>query len=563
MASERTYDRQLNFKGGMNSFDYAADLPPNQVQLMQNFIVLDNGRAITRPGADWLDSNPTSKTNINPIGPVQGMAFLDNAAHGQLLLTAEGGKLYTWNGATWSNALAFALTSANSIFTAVQGVDQLLMTDGVQHMRLWDGVTFTDCGAAANTNAPVGATILAYIAGMFVAAGPAMVAGAGPTTYPADTLFFSNYLAAGVGNWNITQSFRVGNGDGEAIVAMTPVQATASTVPVYNLAVLKENSVWIVNINPGAYYSATNNTSALAYAAMFAALSVTAQGDQIGTGIGCVGKDAWCLYQNDVLFFSQDGVQSLQRMQAAAGQYQLTAPLSQPIQPYIDRINWNYAKFIKAIKYRRWAIFFVPLDTSTTNNYALVWDGRLGQWFIWTGWNPTAVCVTRFPSGTVFSGGETQAGIQLVIGNNDGSVCVLKDSQALIGEDSTYLDNGSNIVQLLDTRSFIFGGIDWQKKLRAALVRFNRGNATVNFTAYCDSADSDDWSQPVNPGGVTLPVILPFVLASQKPTQAYRQLEGLQYCSEMYLRLEINEGWVDIRNVSVVAFLKALRNPNA
>ena len=549
MSQPRVYDRVPNFAGGMDAYRYAAELDRNQSQLLQNMVVLDNGRAVTRPGADQLNDAGNSFANINPAGPVQGLAFLDNLAHGQplqLLLLGEGGKLYTWNGSVWSNALDFALTSTTATFAAVQGVDQLLISDGVQHMRLWDGGSsnFTDLGAAGDTNAPIGATVLAYIAGMFVAAGPAMVAGNGSATYAPDYLFFSNYLDGGVGKWNITQSFRVGNGDGEAIVALVPLQSTASTIPIYNLAVLKENSVWVVGIQPG--------TTAAQFVAFFASFATSPQGDQVGTGIGCVGSKAWCVLQNDLLFMSQDGVQSLQRMQAAAGQYQLTAPLSLPIQPYIDRINWSVAYNIQAIKYKQLAIFFVPLDGSVVNNYALVWNARIGQWFIWTGWTPEAVCVTRF-----------NKQIQLVMGNSDGSVNQWKDAQVLFGLDGTYKDNNQPIPWQVNTRAMVFGNLDFEKKLRAVLVRFNAGNANVNLSAFCDLADSDDWSQAVAPSGAMLPAMLPFVLASAKPVPCYRSLEGLQYCNEFYLQIGAASGWADIRGLVASAYMKPLRNPNA
>ena len=556
MSSTRVYDRVPNWQGGMDAYRYAAELDKNQSQLLQNMVVLDNGRAVTRPGADQIDSNPATFANINPVGAVQGLAFLDNLTY-QLLLMGQGGKLYTWNGSAWSNALAFALTSATAQFAAVQGVDALLISDGEQGMQFWDGLNFTAASSGPNdtsaTHGPTGATSIAFIAGMFVCAGPAMLqgTGSGVQQFQADALIFSNYLPAVVTPgttpdvWaNATQSFRVGNGDGEAIVAITPIQSTASTYPIYNLAVLKENSVWVVGIQPG--------TTAAQFVAFFASFATSPQGDQVGTGIGCVGRNAWCLFQNDLLFMSQDGVQSLQRMQAAAGQYQLTAPLSLPIQPYIDRINWGVAYNIQAIKYKQLAIFFVPLDNSPVNNYALVWNGRIGKWMIWTGWTPEAVCVTRF--------GRQ---IQLVVGNSDGSVNQWKDSQALYGLDKTYQDNGTPIPWQINTRALVFGNLDFQKKPEKVLVRFNAGNATVNLSAFLDLADSDDWNSNVVPSGATLPFVLPVVLASSKPVEAFRSLLGLPYCNELYFEIGAASGWADIRNIVASAYMKTLRDPNA
>jgi hypothetical protein len=570
-VTNRVYDRVESFLGGMNSFLYPADLPVNQSKLLQNMIVLDSGRAVTRPGANQIDSTPSTFTNINPTGIVQGLGFVDNFTNGQLILLAEGGKLYTWNGSEWSSALSFTLTNATSSVPTIQGMDKLLISDGVQAMRLWDGVNFIAQGTGildtSATDAPTGATILTFIAGMFVVTGPAMVMGngsGGTTSYPPDTLMFSNYInvgtglpsgqtvTAGVGSggWLNTNSFRVGNGDGEPIVALAVLQATASVYPSYNLAVLKSNSVWVVNISPQSYPSSGGGY----FANMFAAFAATPQGDQIGQGIGCVGAKAFCLYQNDLLFMSPYGVQSLQRMQAAAGQYQLITPLSQPIQSYIDQINWSMAYNIQAIHYKQYAIFFVPLGNSTTNNYALVWDGFLGRWMIWTGWTPECAVVTRFSEQ-----------VQFVFGDSNGNVNQWQDANEFYGLDSTYFDNGTPIPWEILTRSFTFKDLESLKKMKAVLVRFNAGNATVNFSAYFDLAPNDAWQDVVAPSGAILGVttILPFVLGSLNPVVCYRSELGEAYFNEFWLSISASTGWADVRNVLGIAYKKYVRDETA
>src|ERR1039458_10100987 len=97
MSTPRTYDRVPNFMGGMDAYRYAAELDKNQSQLLQNVMVLDNGRAVTRPGADQIDGTPFTFGHITPNGIVQGIGFLDNLTYGQLMLVAEGGKLYSWS----------------------------------------------------------------------------------------------------------------------------------------------------------------------------------------------------------------------------------------------------------------------------------------------------------------------------------------------------------------------------------------------------------------------------------------------------------------------------------
>lgn len=574
-SNARVYDRVTSFLGGMDAYKYPADLPLNQNVLLQNCIINVSGNAspnyagnaVTRPGANQIDSTPSTFTNINPTGPIQGMGFLDNFTYGQFLLISEGGKLYTWNGSVWSDALAFTLTSADATVTMCQGIDSLLISDGAKAMQLYNGNAFTPCstgpGDTSATNAPTGATAIAFIAGMFVVAGPSLVMGNGSTTttYPPDTLFFSNYESAGEGDWNEDQSFRVGNSDGDPIIGLVPIQTTASTYPIYNLAVLKSNSIWIVALNPGAYASATNTTPAEIYGAMFAAITASAQGDQVGTGIGCVGRKAFCTYQNDLLFMSTYGVQSLQRMQAAAGQYQLTAPLSQPIQPYINRINWEMAYNIQAIKYQQYAIFFVPLDNSTVNNYALVWDGLLGQWMIWTGWTPECAVVTRFGSSSL---GTAQTA--LVLGDSVGNVNQWQDGPTFYGLDSTYFDNGVAIPTNITTRSMVFGKLEFYKKIRDVIVRFNAGNATVSLAAFYDLGQQDSWNADATPSGVVLgtpSAILPFTLSSTSPVICYRSELGNIYCNEFYLTMSTTGGWINVRNVLAVAYLKEARDPTA
>lgn len=561
-AASKLYDRVKNFRGGMNAYDYAADLPDNQSQLLSNMIVLDNGRAVTRPGMLQIDSNPTTFTNINPTGIVQGLGFLDNFTNGSFIILAEGGKLYKWNGSTWSTALSFTLTNATSAVAMCQGADTMLISDGVKGMQYYDGSTFTAASTgAADTNAghaPTGVQVIAYIAGMYVCAGAAMVqgTGSGTQTFAPDALVFSNYLptvpvpgTTPSANWaNATNSFRVGNGDGEPIIGLAALQSTASTFPTYNLAVLKGNSIWVVTIAPASFPSSGGGY----FANMFAQFSATPQGDQVGTGIGCVGSKAYCVYQNDLLFMSTYGVQSLQRMQAAAGQYQLTTPLSLPIQPYINRINWSMAFNIQAIKYRQYAMFACPLDNSTTNNYLFVWDGLLGQWMIFQGWTPEAFIVSRFNNV-----------VQLVMGDSNGNVSQWLDGPTFSESDSTYFDNGVPIVTTLTTRSFVFKNLEILKKPKEVVFRFNGGNATVNITAYEDNAQEDQWQNQVIPTGAVLPFVLPVMLASEQAIQVYRSLEGILYCNEIWFTLSSTTGWWDIRGLVTTAYGRQIRDPSA
>jgi hypothetical protein len=523
--AQRSFDRVMSFGGGVDSFRPASELQPNQSQKMQNMIVRNNYACRTRYGADQIGA-VSFAANVTPSGPVQALFYYSTPANPNIILMGQGAKLYTWNGSTWSAPLAYALANANAQPAIAQGVDKVLISDGVSHCRVWDGTNFTDCGNPNDQLNPPLLDKLCWIAGRMIGAGEDN----------PDTLYLSNLLSFGPGQWNkATQSFRVGNGDGDNIVALAALQH-------FNLAILKQNSVWLLNLPP----ASTGPNQIAGYL-------LEQQGDMVGSGIGCVGKNAWCQYQNDLLFMSEDGVQSLQRMQAAAGQYELISPLSEPIQDLIDRINWSVSFLIKAVKYRQLAIFFVPLDNSAYNNYALVWNGILRQWTgYWTGWNTACACTPKFNNT-----------LQLVLGNHDGSVNLWKDAPASLNDDATYKDNGLPISWELDTRSLIFGNFDAQKRARMMLIRFNAGNAEVNLAANLDLADDDTWTEQVRPEGDILPVVLPFKLASVKPIEVYRSLTGLPYFNEMYFKISANSGWVEARNLTASAYLKPVKDPSA
>ena len=163
----------------------------------------------------------------------------------------------------------------------------------------------------------------------------------------------------------------MGDGDGDPIVALYSMQDS-------NLAVFKANSIWLVNT------PATADTTQFPAGATSALVDV----ESVAFGVGCVGKRALCGVANDVFFMAQDGIRSLQRMQAAAGQWQLSAPISQPVQKYIEQINPASQSGIVATSYKEFVFFAIPLGTSTVNNATLVYNTRLGSWLgCWVNWS--------------------------------------------------------------------------------------------------------------------------------------------------------------------------------
>src|SRR5208282_180938 len=101
MSNPRSFDRTRNFGGGVDMYRAADEIDLNQSTLMQNMVVLDNFSVRTRPGFLLVDSNPGGSFAANvTTAACQGLWYFQapGTFSTGLLIGAEGGKLYGWNG---------------------------------------------------------------------------------------------------------------------------------------------------------------------------------------------------------------------------------------------------------------------------------------------------------------------------------------------------------------------------------------------------------------------------------------------------------------------------------
>lgn len=511
MHGQLTFERVESFGGGVDGYNRATLLPADVAQRFENADVLDNLEARTRPGADTLDAEPSGAND-----ELQGLLYFDTPAIEQLI-AGSGGKLWHWSTpfAAWTEMTGWTLTDDTLMLAGAQGVDACLFSDGTQNLRRWDGSAFSDLGNIASGpsgDPPVGATILCWHAGRMFAGGKAA---------EDDALWASNLLDFGSGEWNHTDfKLRIGGGEGDPLRALASLQD-------FTLAVLKENSVYLALTDPTAATAAHWTVRKLA------------------SGLGCVGRRAWASAGNDVLFLARDGVRSVRRMSAAAGQYELSPPLSAPVQPYVDRIHWAYADRVAAHSYKHLVLFAVPLDAATAPDHVLVFNARLGRWTgVWTGWTPRAWETTRF------------AGLQrLVLGEQTGRVRQWKDFVPG-DEDDTYTEDGAAIATKVWLRGMLFGAPINDKEAYDAEIRFSASNAIVSVTLLGDNTELRTWEHDLRFTGTGLPVNLPFDLSSPAARTGRRGLRGLPRWNECYLKIETAAGWFALRNVTVRAKLK-------
>ena len=151
----------------------------------------------------------------------------------------------------------------------------------------------------------------------------------------------------------VLANFKINQGSEDELVSL--VRINNSTV-----ACFKTNSIYIVSNIYG-------NLSEIRL-------------DEVTREYGAVGRNSVVQVGSDVVFLSSKrGITSL----AIADNGKVTAvdlPLSDPIQPLINRINWNHASGASAAYHNNRLYMAVPLDGATYNNAILVYDFLAKAW---------------------------------------------------------------------------------------------------------------------------------------------------------------------------------------
>lgn len=146
--------------------------------------------------------------------------------------------------------------------------------------------------------------------------------------------------------------FNVNNGSEDVMTALFPYANNT-------LLVLKDASVFAI-------YNVSGDLSGTAL-------------DRITADVGCVAGRSAAMVGGDVFWLSARGVFRLQQL--LQGRLQTAAmPVSDPIQPIVDRIHWPAAGGAVAAVHREYYSLAVPLDGSTVNNAILPFNTVTGAW---------------------------------------------------------------------------------------------------------------------------------------------------------------------------------------
>lgn len=101
---------------------------------------------------------------------------------------------------------------------------------------------------------------------------------------------------------------------------------------------------------------------------------------QVVDGIGLVGRKAVVMVGNEIFYVDRGGVNKISQIFENTPETR-ALPISDPIKPTMDNINWQYASGIVAAWRRERVYFAVPLGPQATrNNALLVWNIANEAW---------------------------------------------------------------------------------------------------------------------------------------------------------------------------------------
>jgi hypothetical protein len=271
----------------------------------------------------------------------------------------------------------------------------------------------------------------------------------------------------------VMSNFRINQGSEDELVSL--VRINNSTI-----ACFKTNSIYIVS---NIYGNMADITL-----------------DEVTREYGAVGKNSIVQVGDDVVFLSsKKGVTSLgvaQHGKVSA----VDVPMSEPIQPLIDRINWNAASGAAAAYHNNRLYMAVPLDGSSDNNVILIFDYLAGGW---AGYDTLTYSSGRAIKVKQFLETTHQGKRRLFFLDTDGFINLYDDALTECGfvdelpksTDSAHADFGNiEIEQISDeivTRGYTAGDIS-SKKWQSAEVQLATNDPSFTVNAQFDGPEEDN-----------------------------------------------------------------------
>lgn len=325
---------ELNdFSGGLNTFDPEYVSPLKQSPDLDNIILLDQGFKKRNGDAAW-----NSSAMVSSATAITGAGYIKFDSGTEFLNAIAGTKFFTDSG------LSGTMADATGAVTITTGQNNIWTPVNFNNLQIWFG------GAP---DAPF----------KYSGSGNAAVLGGSPpsayTAFAANNRVFAISTAANPSRiyWPIVSDPEdwAGAGSGSADVAKSDGEALqCGVVTGPDTAILFKNSsthMMVLTRQPFPIY-------------------------QLQKGIGIAGRYAYA-YAHGTLYFVTPG----RRMMSTAHTMYSTGGSAFQIYPndindIWDSINTTRIPYIQGIYYQplEWIIWMVSTGSSTTNNYAIIWD---------------------------------------------------------------------------------------------------------------------------------------------------------------------------------------------
>lgn len=429
-------DSQSSFIGGQFSNAVPLQLDENSCALLEDAEESVTGQAASRRGTAKPGSN-----SVGANGVISVLDYYKTAAYDYAIAGTTTAGIYKLTGGAWG--VLSAGTPPTGVISTTVGNSYLYAVKAAGgSIYRWSGTTWT---TLSTDTPPTDCAILLWDGFRLIASGQ--------TTAP-DAMYFSGLLNDAL--WaSLTGGYQLQIGsDGRAITA---VKAWTGN----NIAVFKQNSVWVVGADP-----------------QLAVSDMPIQ--RVHRRTGCIATNSAVQCGNDILFLSNDyTVRSFQQVLASDDQWEMGQPLSFPVQDVLNRINPNAASKASAVFWKDRYLLSIALDSSTTNNYILVFNTITRKWSGgWTGL-PISCFTVRNDSGID----------KLTMGLHTDNVVIELLDYVLEADttDDTYTDyTGVTVPFRFITRAMVFGDLDSPKKGFSANLKLYKSRGLMTLTAIFD-----------------------------------------------------------------------------
>lgn len=333
---------------GMDAFAPPDELRPGFYRYAENCRI-ENGEAVTRKGLSWV----LGQGDFGVEFPITFPVGWDDLANRKVWGTGE---YRDPDGESWSVRVFASETvlvrsgypertltypagvSITAAVRVVQAFDQIVLLRGTAAAPLkWDGNFDNDFVAYPGSDIENGFDGLYYQNRLWV-------------LYGRDRLQYSDVLSS---SFATLSDFSINEGDESNLVRIYPFNETT-------LLLFKQRQIWALKDVYGD--PAQNSRLTL-----------------INATRGCIAGDTVANVGPDVFFLSEGGVFAVSMVDETRSQIR-DLPISRPIQPIIDRINWSFAGRAQAAYHDNKYYLAVPLDDSTVNDTVLVYDVLRSAW---------------------------------------------------------------------------------------------------------------------------------------------------------------------------------------